>query len=284
MRVGILIREGAESRVLRHRVAQIHTEFTPLILALRAPTPSKKKKAAPVMPFHRRAWGKVWGKTRGLYANFNYPPRYYDLSGQVEKARERFLPETPLLSSYPDYKVVEVGKINSAETARIIQAEGLDVLLPYTGIIRKVLLEAAPWGCLNVHHGWLPEIRGMYSAFHAIAEDRPDWVGVTVHRMDEGIDTGPIFRRGRPVMSIHDNHEALYVRLDLLGAELLWETLRELRAGNGQTLGNPLTQGVYRSRPTFAQHLRVELRERRFFRSYGQAGCPPLSAQTLASV
>lgn len=63
------------------------------------------------------------------------------------------------------------------------------------GIIRQQLLDLAPLGVLNAHSGILPEYRGM---------DVPEWaifcrdfnkVGVTIHVMDRGVDTGPILNR-----------------------------------------------------------------------------------------
>lgn len=68
-------------------------------------------------------------------------------------------------------------------------------LIIFTGgnILRKQLLEVPRLGVLNVHLGLLPEVRGMSSPEWSLLNRIP--VGVTVHYVDAGIDTGPILQR-----------------------------------------------------------------------------------------
>jgi hypothetical protein len=68
-------------------------------------------------------------------------------------------------------------------------------LIIFTGgnILRKELLDVPRLGVLNVHLGLLPEIRGMSSPEWALLNDVP--VGVTIHYIDQGIDTGPVLQR-----------------------------------------------------------------------------------------
>lgn len=68
-------------------------------------------------------------------------------------------------------------------------------LVVFTGgnILREAVLGVARLGVLNVHLGLLPEVRGMSSPEWSLLSNVP--VGVTIHSMDGGIDTGPILRR-----------------------------------------------------------------------------------------
>ena len=68
-------------------------------------------------------------------------------------------------------------------------------LIVFTGgnILRKPLLQVPRLGVLNVHLGLLPEIRGMSSPEWSLLKNVP--VGVTIHYLDAGIDTGPILQR-----------------------------------------------------------------------------------------
>jgi methionyl-tRNA formyltransferase len=67
-------------------------------------------------------------------------------------------------------------------------------LIIFTGgnILRKQLLDVPRLGVLNVHLGLLPEIRGMSSPEWSLLKNLP--VGITIHYMDAGIDTGPVLR------------------------------------------------------------------------------------------
>jgi folate-dependent phosphoribosylglycinamide formyltransferase PurN len=68
-------------------------------------------------------------------------------------------------------------------------------LIIFTGgnILRKQLLEVPRLGVLNVHLGLLPEVRGMSSPEWSLLNQVP--VGVTIHYVDAGIDTGPFLQR-----------------------------------------------------------------------------------------
>ena len=65
------------------------------------------------------------------------------------------------------------------------------------GLIRQALLDIPSFGVLNCHMGILPEYRGMDVVewpFVEQSEPRP-WLGLTLHLMDQGVDTGPILSR-----------------------------------------------------------------------------------------
>jgi folate-dependent phosphoribosylglycinamide formyltransferase PurN len=68
-------------------------------------------------------------------------------------------------------------------------------LIIFTGgnILRSQLLDVPRLGVLNVHLGLLPEVRGMSSPEWSLLNNVP--VGITIHFMDTGIDTGPILQR-----------------------------------------------------------------------------------------
>lgn len=68
-------------------------------------------------------------------------------------------------------------------------------LIVFTGgnILRKRVLQVPRLGVLNVHLGLLPEIRGMSSPEWSLLNRVP--LGITIHYMDEGIDTGPILQK-----------------------------------------------------------------------------------------
>lgn len=68
-------------------------------------------------------------------------------------------------------------------------------LITFTGgnILRQPLLDVPRLGVLNVHLGLLPEIRGMSSPEWSLLKGLP--VGITIHSIDVGIDTGPILSR-----------------------------------------------------------------------------------------
>lgn len=98
------------------------------------------------------------------------------------------------------------------------------VVAAFGQILKPEVLELPPYGCVNVHASLLPRWRGaspiQAAIFHGDAV-----TGVTIVRMDPGLDTGPILsQRSLPIAS-QDTAATLGAKLSLLGADLLIETL-----------------------------------------------------------
>lgn len=124
---------------------------------------------------------------------------------------------------------------NSTETLETLRALEPDVVvIGQTGIIRKRLIDIPKLGILKGHPGILPDYRGIDSAMWAILNDEPDKIGVTVHWVDPGVDTGAVLRKRHVTLSeigrvgVLDLDERLF---DIASAELA-ETVRTLDVEN----------------------------------------------------
>ena len=92
------------------------------------------------------------------------------------------------------------------------------------------LLSLPPLGCLNVHASLLPRYRGAAPIQRAIMNGDEE-TGVTIMRLDEGWDTGPLLTQGRVRIGPHEDAGSLHDRLASVGARLLVETVARLAAG-----------------------------------------------------
>lgn len=100
----------------------------------------------------------------------------------------------------------------------------LIVVAAFGQILRQAVLDLPPKGCINVHASLLPRWRGAAPIQAAILNGDPE-TGVSIMKMDPGIDTGDILsQRAIPILS-SDTAAALSERLAQAGAELLIETL-----------------------------------------------------------
>jgi len=97
-------------------------------------------------------------------------------------------------------------------------------------ILPKDLLEAPKFGCLNVHTSLLPKYRGAAPIQRAILNDETE-TGVTIMKMDVGLDTGDILTQKKTPIAPEDNAQTLRDRLAILGAELLVETIPAFVSG-----------------------------------------------------
>jgi methionyl-tRNA formyltransferase len=102
----------------------------------------------------------------------------------------------------------------------------LGVVVAYGLILPKAILHAPTHGCLNVHASLLPHWRGAAPIQRAILAG-DSVTGVTIMRMEEGLDTGPMLATAR--VPIEDKTAGeLTVELAEIGARLLVETVAEL--------------------------------------------------------
>ncbi len=122
--------------------------------------------------------------------------------------------------------------IRGADMLARIRAARPDVLVvaAYGRILPAALLEVAPLGAINVHASLLPRWRGASPVAAAILAG-DNQTGVSIMRMDEGLDTGPVLlQRAAPIEPSATTGE-LTRSLSLLGAESLNDALESLGAG-----------------------------------------------------
>src|SRR5687767_10029004 len=98
------------------------------------------------------------------------------------------------------------------------------VVMAYGQILPKALLEIPRHGCVNIHTSILPKYCGAAPIQWAILNGDAE-TGVTLMKMDEGMDTGPIIAIERTPISDEDNAQTVHDRLGELGARLLVEKL-----------------------------------------------------------
>ena len=109
-------------------------------------------------------------------------------------------------------------------------AVDLGVVVAFGQILRPELLEVPAHGFLNVHFSLLPRWRGAAPVARAI-EAGDTMTGVTIIRLDEGLDTGPVLTAQAVDISPDEPSGDLTGRLASLGARLLIETIPPYIAG-----------------------------------------------------
>jgi len=122
------------------------------------------------------------------------------------------------------------------------------VVAAYGLILPAPVLAAPRLGCLNIHASLLPRWRGAAPIQRAImAGDRE--TGITIMRMDEGLDTGPMLLK-RAIAIGEDDAGALHDRLAALGAELIVDALNQLAAGTANETTQPSDGATYAKKLT----------------------------------
>jgi len=104
------------------------------------------------------------------------------------------------------------------------------IVVGYGRIIPQWMIDLPHFGNLNLHASLLPKYRGAAPIQWAIAEGE-SVTGVTIMRIDAGLDTGDILLQRELTIAPEDNSETLAPRLATMGADLMVEALHGLAAG-----------------------------------------------------
>jgi methionyl-tRNA formyltransferase len=136
--------------------------------------------------------------------------------------------------------------LRSDDAAAAMRAHGADaaVVVAYGLILPKPILDVFPLGAFNVHASLLPRWRGAAPIQRAImAGDRE--TGVTIMKMEEGLDTGPIAVAQRLPIDPDMTGGELHDTLKRLGADLMLRALAALERGTLQLIPQPQIGATY---------------------------------------
>jgi methionyl-tRNA formyltransferase len=141
--------------------------------------------------------------------------------------------------------IFDWAQLQGPETLQAIKAlcPDLGVSAMFGYILRPDFLDMMPAGCVNIHPALLPYNRGAFPNVWSIVEGTP--AGVTLHYIDEGIDTGDIIAQHEVPVEPVDTGESLYHKLEQACVDLFKETWPLLRAGQAPRRSQPHQTGTY---------------------------------------
>lgn len=161
----------------------------------------------------------------------------------------------PRLFASEHKQVLRAKSMNDPSILQWINQNKIDLIINMRTrcIFKKEILRSPRLGCVNVHHGLLPENRGTMCDLYAMAENQP--AGFSLHVMNEKIDAGAILHRETVRGANHDGSRDY---LDYLGqaairegeilANFIQQVARADRLPEG--LANHSNSKVYRRNPT----------------------------------
>ncbi len=141
---------------------------------------------------------------------------------------------------------------------------GPDVIINQSQfIIKKDLLSIAPKGMLNRHNALLPKNRGRLTPFWVLYKGEKE-SGVSIHFVEEGIDSGPIVVQKRFAVEAGESFGSLVRKNYAHASQAMLEALDKLKKGDTDYLPNPDEEATYNTIPTLGQAW--DYRRRRFWR------------------
>ncbi len=154
-----------------------------------------------------------------------------------------------------------VGDLNSEEALDILRRENIDLILNARTrtFFKKKLLATPRLGCINIHHGLLPDQRGLMCDFWAHLEKTPS--GFSIHQMTSKLDAGAILKVVEVKTAKTDYLESIFhgSKQEVIAAK---EALAEIaKAGAVSGIANSETEKtIYRSNPTILDFFKLKFK------------------------
>ncbi len=156
----------------------------------------------------------------------------------------------------PSEKLINVDSVNCDECLKVLKKIKPDLIIVNgTRIISKNILNNVPALFINTHVGITPEYRGVHGAYWALVNNDAENCGVTVHKVDEGIDTGDLIKQSK-INITNDDNFATYPYLQIgVGIELIEDTINRIKNNNFDYYRKVNTKSNLYTHPTFTEYL-----------------------------
>lgn len=151
------------------------------------------------------------------------------------RGRQLIAPPVKRAAQRLGYPVVQPESVKTEDFVRQIRRENPEVIVvvAFGGFLPSEVLEIPGRGAVNIHPSLLPAYRGPSPIQWAIANMETE-TGVTSIYMNEQMDAGDILLSRREPIHPEDTAADLHDRLAVAGAEVLLDTLAQIRAGTAQ--------------------------------------------------
>ena len=144
----------------------------------------------------------------------------------------------------PETKILRASSPNAPEAETFLKDARPDLIIARCKtLLKPVIFAIPPRGTFVMHPGICPQYRNAHGCFWALANNDLDNVGMTLLKIDQGVDTGPVYGYFRcPVDDADDSHIVIQHRVVFDNLDRIREKLLEIIAGRAEpinTAGKP---------------------------------------------
>jgi folate-dependent phosphoribosylglycinamide formyltransferase PurN len=127
------------------------------------------------------------------------------------------------------YLNIKCGDINSPELREFLKSIKPDIIAVLgSSIIKPEMISLPAAAMINIHSGLSPYYRGTWSYGWPLVNKEPEYIGVTVHHVNAGIDTGDIIYQTRPLLEKDDDLNSIFLKVIAEGIEIMVKAIDEI--------------------------------------------------------
>ena len=149
--------------------------------------------------------------------------------GRGQELQASPVKELALKHNLDVYQPLQVKDLTFVEQLKQMRPDVI-VVVAFGQIISRDILDIPQYGCINVHASLLPKYRGAAPIQWEVI-DGEEQAGVTIMRMDEGIDTGDMIAKTTFMVSAEETGGSLFAKSSQAGAQLLVKVLDDIKSG-----------------------------------------------------
>lgn len=196
---------------------------------------------------------------RAYYRAFGAPRDARWMAEQLERLRRAY-PAVP--ASVP---VLHTSSVNSPETERFLAECRPDIVVALCkSLLQPRIFRIPTNGTFVFHPGICPEYRNAHGCFWALAQGDIERVGMTLLRIDEGVDTGPIFQYCTyRYDEVGESHIIIQQRVVLENLDALMASLRAIHRGDAKSIDTTGRRSSTWGQPRLTSYLRWKRAARR---------------------
>lgn len=223
MKITVLARPGSSTSILLNWL--IREGYTDLDVVLEA-APKRLRQLR--QRARRLGWVRALGQAAFMVGAMPV------LRRQVVARRSQLLTAHDLDENMPTIeRMIKVETINDPVVVDHLRQGGPNVVLVNgTRIIRAPVLKATSSPFLNTHVGITPDYRGVHGGYWALWNNEPEKFGVTLHLVDEGVDTGSILAQATTLPTVNDNLASYALLQQIAAFDELKKVLKTVERGH----------------------------------------------------
>lgn len=246
MKITVLARPGSSTAILLNWL--IREGYTDLDVVLEA-APRRLQQLR--QRARRLGWKRALGQALFMVGAMPILRRTVAARRQALLSMHGLDEQMPTLES-----TLHVDTVNDPAVVERLRHDAPDLILVNgTRIIRASVLRATGAPIINTHVGITPDYRGVHGGYWALWNDEPDKFGVTLHLVDEGVDTGTILEQATTLPMPDDNIASYPLLQQIAALPKLRLVLERLKTGEPLTAVRvPSEEGTQWHHPTLLQY------------------------------
>jgi len=155
------------------------------------------------------------------------------------------------IADFHNIPFIRTYNINGSDIIEKLKKLNPEIIISFSAptVFKETILNLPKFGCINLHCSLLPSYAGLFPSFWVL-NNKEEFTGCTVHKMDDKIDNGIILKQKIVTINEYETIFSLLSKTKLEGGNLMVDAIESIFNGTIQYKENKLNEGSYYTWPT----------------------------------